>query len=51
MATGGTALLAVETPGGKELLIPFAEEYCSRIAPAEKLIEVVLPEGLRDLNE
>ena len=49
--TGGTPLLAVETPEGKELLIPFAEEYCSRIAPAEKLIEVVLPEGLRDLNE
>jgi len=51
VATGGTPLLAVETPEGKELLIPFAEEYCPRIAPAEKLIEVVLPEGLRELNE
>jgi 16S rRNA processing protein RimM len=50
VATGGTPLLAVETPAGKELLIPFAEEYCPRIAPAEKLIEVVLPEGLKDLN-
>lgn len=48
--TGGTALLAVETADGKELLIPFAEEICRRITPAEKLIEVVLPEGLRDLN-
>lgn len=49
--TGGTALLAVETPAGRELLIPFAEEICHRIAPAEGIIEVVLPEGLRDLNE
>ena len=48
--TGGTALLAVETPEGKELLIPFAEEICRRIAPGEKRIEVVLPDGLRDLN-
>lgn len=51
VATGATPVLAVETPEGKELLIPFAEEYCPRIAPAEKLIEVVLPEGLRELNE
>ena len=51
VATGGTPLLAVDTPQRKELLIPFAEEYCPRIAPAEKLIEVVLPEGLRELNE
>lgn len=49
--TGGTALLAVDTAEGKEILIPFAEEFCPRIAPAEKLIEVVLPEGLRDLND
>ncbi|MFQ5778655.1 MAG: ribosome maturation factor RimM [Terriglobia bacterium] len=50
VATGGTDLLAVETPQGKELLIPFAEAICRRIAPAEELIEVVLPDGLRDLN-
>lgn len=49
--TGGTALLAVVTSDGKELLIPFAEEICRRIAPAENIIEVVLPEGLRELNE
>lgn len=51
VATGGTPLLAVETPEGKELLIPFAEEYCPRIAPGEKIIEVVLPEGLQELNK
>lgn len=50
VVTGGTDLLAVETPQGKELLIPFAEEFCRRIAPAEALIEVILPEGLREVN-
>ena len=46
----GTPVLAVETPQGRELLIPFAQEFCPRIAPQEKLIEVLLPEGLRELN-
>jgi len=48
--TGGTPLLAVDTTNGKELLIPFAEEICRRIVPAEQRIEVVLPEGLQELN-
>jgi 16S rRNA processing protein RimM len=48
--TGGTEVLAVETAEGKELLIPFAEEYCRRIAPEEERIEVVLPEDLQNLN-
>ncbi len=47
---GGAVRLVVETPDGKELLIPFAQEFCPRIAPEEKLIEVALPEGLRELN-
>lgn len=50
LPTGGTDLLAVDTPEGKELLIPFVEEFCLRVAPEEKLIQVILPEGLRDLN-
>lgn len=50
LPTGGTPVLAVQTAEGKELLIPFAEEFCRRVAPEEKLIEVVLPEGLTDLN-
>lgn len=45
----GTPLLAVETPQG-ELLIPLAEDICTRIDVAARRIEVVLPEGLRDLN-
>lgn len=45
----GTPLLAVATPQG-ELLIPFADEICTRIDPAARRIEVRLPPGLRDLN-
>lgn len=51
LRTGGTDVLAVNTPNGKELLIPFAEEFCRLIAPAEEIIEVVLPEGLAELND
>ena len=47
--TPGTPLLVVETPHG-EVLIPLAEEICTRIDIAARRIEVVLPEGLRDLN-
>jgi 16S rRNA processing protein RimM len=45
----GTPVLAVETPAG-ELLIPLAEEICRRIDTGARRIEVVLPEGLRELN-
>jgi 16S rRNA processing protein RimM len=46
---GGVALLAVETPEG-EVLVPLAAEFCSRIDIQAKRIDVILPEGLRDLN-
>jgi 16S rRNA processing protein RimM len=45
----GTALLVVDTAGG-ELLIPLAADICTRIDPAARRIDVILPEGLRDLN-
>ena len=48
-AGGGTPLLVVETSAG-EVLIPLAEEFCLRVDPAARRIEVLLPEGLRDLN-
>lgn len=48
-AVAGTPLLIVETPRG-ELLIPLAEDICRRIDVAARLIEVLLPEGLRELN-
>src|SRR5882672_5048854 len=43
----GTPLLAVDTASG-ELLIPLAEDICTRIDVAARRIEVILPEGLRD---
>jgi 16S rRNA processing protein RimM len=46
----GTPVLLVETHGG-ELLIPLAEEICTRIDVAARRIDVTLPEGLRELNE
>ena len=45
----GASLLVVETLRG-ELLIPLAVEICRRIDTTARRIEVVLPEGLRELN-
>ncbi len=45
----GTPLLAVETARG-ELLIPLAADICSSINTAARRIDVILPEGLRNLN-
>jgi 16S rRNA processing protein RimM len=45
----GTPLLEVETSQG-ELLIPLAVDICTKIDTAARRIDVVLPEGLRDLN-
>lgn len=47
--TRGTPVLVVDTPRG-ELLIPLAEDICTRIDPRARRIEVRLPEGLLDLN-
>jgi 16S rRNA processing protein RimM len=45
----GTPLLEVATSQG-ELLIPLAADICRKIDPLARRIDVVLPEGLRDLN-
>jgi 16S rRNA processing protein RimM len=45
----GTPLLEIESPTG-DLLIPLAQEICIRIDTVAHRIEVILPEGLRDLN-
>lgn len=45
----GTPVLEVEMPGG-EVLIPLATEICRKIDVGARRIEVVMPEGLRDLN-
>jgi 16S rRNA processing protein RimM len=44
------ALAAPQAPGESEMLIPLAEDICTRIDTAARRIEVALPEGLRDLN-
>jgi 16S rRNA processing protein RimM len=45
----GTPILVVDVRS-EELLIPLAEDICRRIDIVGRRIEVVLPEGLRDLN-
>ena len=45
----GTPLLVVDARGG-ELLIPLAEDICTKIDPPARRIDVLLPEGLRELN-
>jgi 16S rRNA processing protein RimM len=45
----GTPILQVETATG-ELLLPLAEDICTRIDVTERRIEVRLPEGLSDVN-
>jgi len=46
---GGAPLLAIDTKDG-EVLVPLAAEFCVRIDVQTKRIDVILPEGLRDLN-
>ena len=48
-AVAGTPILQVETSGG-ELLVPLAEDICTRIDVAERRIDVRLPEGLAEAN-
>lgn len=45
----GTPVLEIDAKQG-ELLVPLAEEICTRIDPASRRIEVRLPEGLKELN-
>jgi 16S rRNA processing protein RimM len=45
----GTPILVIDVRG-EELLIPLAEDICRRVDVVGRRIEVVLPEGLRDLN-
>ena len=45
----GTPILEVQTAAG-ELLVPLAEDICTRIDIARRRIEVILPPGLKELN-
>jgi 16S rRNA processing protein RimM len=46
----GTPILEVDTSCG-EILIPLALDICKKIDISERRIEVVLPQGLRELNQ
>lgn len=48
--SGGTELLKVDQ-ADRETLIPFAHEYLKKIDPDRRMIEVDLPQSLRDLNK
>jgi 16S rRNA processing protein RimM len=45
----GTPLLQVQTSSG-EVLIPLAEDICTRIDVGSRRIEVLLPDGLQSVN-
>ena len=45
----GTPVLEIDTEDG-ELLVPMAQEICTRIDPGARRIDVRLPEGLKELN-
>lgn len=47
--SGSTPLLVVDSSQG-ELLIPLAQEICVHVDTAARRIEVILPDGLRELN-
>ena len=50
--TGGVDVLHVTRPDGKsEVLIPLAQEICTRIDLASQTIVIDPPEDLLDLNE
>lgn len=48
-SVAGTPLLQVFTSSG-EMLIPLAEEICTRIDVGSRRIDVILPEGLQGAN-
>lgn len=45
---GEAPLLVIE--GKKEYLVPFAAAYIAKIAPEEKRLEMILPEGMLELD-
>jgi 16S rRNA processing protein RimM len=47
---GPVALLVVKGEGGEEILVPFAKAYLLRIDPDGKRVEMVLPEGLIEVQ-
>lgn len=50
MLGAGEAPLLVVEKGEREILLPFASEYLKRVDAAGKRIEMILPEGLLQLD-
>jgi 16S rRNA processing protein RimM len=48
-SAGPVALLVVRGPKS-EIMVPFAKSYLRKMDTANKRVEMVLPEGLADLN-
>ena len=46
----GQSLLSVLSVNGKEILIPFHEDFISSIDPGKKILIMSLPEGLIEIN-
>ena len=44
-------LLAITSPGGDEILIPFANAFLLELDVASKTIRMALPEGLAEINQ
>ncbi|HWP42633.1 MAG TPA: ribosome maturation factor RimM [Blastocatellia bacterium] len=49
MRTGGTDILVVEGEGGREHLIPFADDICVEVDRKARRIRIDPPEGLLEL--
>jgi 16S rRNA processing protein RimM len=49
MHTGGTDLLVIEGEGGREYMIPFADDICIKVDALARRIKVDPPDGLLDL--
>jgi 16S rRNA processing protein RimM len=43
-------LLAITSPNGDEILVPFVRAFLVALDPAAKSIRMALPEGLAELN-
>jgi ribosomal 30S subunit maturation factor RimM len=46
----GHDLLKILSPGGKEILIPYHEDFILNTSDKKKTIIVDLPEGLTEIN-
>jgi 16S rRNA processing protein RimM len=43
-------MLVVMSPGGDEVLVPFAKDFLVKVDAGERRVEMVLPAGLLDVN-